>query len=196
MSFGRPSRPRVHTRRVRRARGLAASRSIPGGGERGAGSGRCAARAGEFCGAALWAPVPRSVRGAARRLRQPSIHSRAFLPPRHPPPFRTPAGSVEDPAPLAPPATPSRCPSGRAGVRSACTVPQAHVGRCPGALPGLQRIVGRRSWSSTAGPQTATSPRRLCGLPSGDEAHRALRKWLKSHARSSLRTINRSLRCR
>jgi hypothetical protein len=98
--------------------------------------------------------------------------------------------------PLAPPATPSRCPSGRAGVRSACTVPQAHVGRCPGALPGLQRILGRRSWSSTAGPQTATSPRRLCGLPSGDEAHRALRKWLKSHARSSLRTINRSLRCR
>jgi len=45
--------------------------------------------------------------------------------------------------PLAPPATPSRCPAGRAGVRywagvsfgragvrSACTVPQAHVGRC------------------------------------------------------------------
>ena len=28
-------------------------------------------------------------------------------------------------------------------LQSACTVPQAHVGRCPGVLPGLRRVVGR-----------------------------------------------------
>ena len=64
-------------------------------------------------------------------------------------------GQSQTQYPLAPP--------GRAGVRSACTVPQAHVGRCPGALPGLQRVVRRLMCSNVGKMQRIGHPDRSSG---------------------------------
>jgi hypothetical protein len=90
------------------------------------------------------------------------VHARARRPPG------TARHTVPAQYPLAPPAragvrSGQVCPAGRAGVRSACTVPhtvpasfrEAHVGRCPGVLPGSRT---KSRW--VCGSIPAEGPRR------------------------------------